>query len=318
MASSERDRMLVVGAGTMGHGLAQVFASGGYDVQLVDVSASILGRALRQIRSNLEMMAEAEALDRTEIDPILERIGTSTDLEASARDVDLALEAVPEDPEVKRDLFVRLAEACPADTILLSNTSSLNLFEIVRIRNPERFCIAHWYAPPYIIPLVDVVKGPETSDDTADRVARLLTRLGKKPVVLDRFIQGYLVNRLQVAIGREVNDLLDRGLATPEQLDEAVKASLAPRMVVVGVAQRYDFTGLDVSLAIQKEMAKRLSAMPAYSTMQRLVDAGHMGVKTGKGFYDYDGKTPRQILKARDLALLKIFKQTAGGGLDRT
>jgi 3-hydroxyacyl-CoA dehydrogenase len=247
--------MLVVGAGTMGHGLAQVFASGGYDVQLVDVSASILGRALRQIRSNLEMMAEAEALDRT---------------------------------------------------------------EIVRIRNPERFCIAHWYAPPYIIPLVDVVKGPETSDDTADRVARLLTRLGKKPVVLDRFIQGYLVNRLQVAIGREVNDLLDRGLATPEQLDEAVKASLAPRMVVVGVAQRYDFTGLDVSLAIQKEMAKRLSAMPAYSTMQRLVDAGHMGVKTGKGFYDYDGKTPRQILKARDLALLKIFKQTAGGGLDRT
>ncbi len=318
MASSDIKKTLVVGAGTMGHGLAQVFASGGCAVRLVDVRKSILEGAFGQIRSNLEMMVDAEVLASEEIDPILERIETSTDLEASAGDVDLAIEAVPEDVDIKRDLFNRLDEVCPADTILLSNTSSLNVFEIVRVSHPERFCIAHWYAPPYIIPLVDVVKGPETSDETVDRVTRLLTRLGKKPVVLEEFIQCYLVNRLQIAIGREVHALLDNGLATPEQLDEAVKASLAPRMAVVGVVQRHDFTGLDVSLAIQKEMADKLSGVPTYKTMQRLVDEGHMGVKNGKGFYDYSGKTPQEVLKARDLALLKIFKETASVGSDPT
>ena len=147
--SGHRRKTLVVGAGTMGHGSgAGVRFHGGCDVRLVDVNASILEEALGQIRSNLETMAEAKVLASAQIDPILERIETTTDLEASAGDVDLAIEAVPEDAEIKRALFVRLDEACPADTILLSNTSSLNLFEIVRIRHPERFCIAHWYAPP--------------------------------------------------------------------------------------------------------------------------------------------------------------------------
>ena len=292
----------------MGHGIAQVFACGGYCVRLVDIDASALSKSLVQIRSNLQVMAEADTLSSADIGNILGRIETSTSIEQSASDADLAIEAVPEDDAVKREVFDRLDLVCPAHTILLSNTSSLDVFKVVCVSRPQRFCIAHWYAPPYIIPLVDVVKGPRTAHETVVLVVELLTSLGKKPVVLKQFVPGYLVNRLQVALNREVNFLLDNGLATPEQLDEAVKAALAPRMMVLGLVQRVDFTGLDVSLTIQKRLLGQLSAAPSFDTLQSLVDRGHLGVKTSKGFYDYRGRTVEQVLRERDLALLKIYR----------
>jgi 3-hydroxybutyryl-CoA dehydrogenase len=308
MSISDIQEILVVGAGTMGHGIAQAFACGGYSVCLLDIDACALNGALVQIRSNLQVMAEADVLPSGDIDNILDRIRTSKDVELSAADVNVAIEAVPEDGEIKRRVFEHLDQVCPLNTVLLSNTSGLDIFKMVRVRHPERFCIAHWYAPPYILPLVEVVKGPQTSRETIDLVVALLTSVGKTPIVLDKFVPGYIVTRLQVALNRHVNFLLDNGVVTPQQLDEAVKASLAPRMMVLGLVQRVDFTGLDVSLAIQKEMIDQLSPAPSFAMLQSLVDQGHLGVKTGKGFFDYRDRTIEQVLRERDLALIEILK----------
>lgn len=307
MKVSDIRKVLVVGAGTMGHGIAQVFARSGYSVCLIDRHTSILERARKQIRSNLDTMVEAGVLSAADIDSILERIQTSTVLEQSADGVDLVIESVPEKAEIKRDVFSRLDKVCPAHTILASNTSTLDIFDIVHVSRPEKLCIAHWYAPPHIIPLVDVVKGPQMSQETCDIIVELLTRLGKKPIVLGKFIPGYVVNRLQISLSHAVNLLLDNGYTTPQQLDEAVKASLAPRMMVLGLVQRMDFTGLEVSLAAQKAVADK-PMQPSFKTLQKLVDSGHLGVKTGKGFFDYTGRTHEEVLRERDLKLLKILK----------
>ncbi len=301
------ERIGVVGAGTMGHGLAQVFAAGGYSVHLTDVDPGRLDLAVAQIRANLEVLAEAGAIADGEIAPILERIQTGTAIEESPGDADLAIEAVPEDPGIKREVFQRLDRRCPAPTILLSNTSCLNVFEIAPEVRPERFCIAHWYAPPYILPLVDVVRGPGTSTETIDTVVDLLRGLGKKPVVLERFFPGYLANRLQVALSHEVSYLLDNGYATAEQVDEAATASLAPRMMALGLVKRMDYGGLDVCLAIQKNMVGEIGHDPEFREMRERIDRGHLGVKTGKGFYDYADRTTTELTRERDLALLKIL-----------
>ena len=292
----------------MGHSIAQVHAAGGFSVRLVDRDTSILDRAKKQIRLNLEVMVEAGVFAATDIDATVNRIETSADIERAADGVDLAMECVAEKTDVKRDVFSRLDRASPLRTILVSNTSTLNVFEDVSVSRPEKLCIAHWYAPPHIIPLVDVVMGPDTSQETCDLVVEMLLGLGKKPMVMRKFVPGYLMTRLQVAMAREINFLLDNGCATPQELDEAVKASIAPRMMALGLTHRMDFTGLDVSLAIQKAAAQRPLPEPSFKTLEKLVNAGHLGVKTGKGFYDYSNRTPEQILRERDLALLKVFR----------
>ena len=300
-------KILVVGAGTMGHGIAQVFATGGHPVQLVDIDEGILEGARNQIRANLEVMVEADVLPQAEVAPALDRIETGTDLESSAGSIDFAIECVPEQAALKREILGRLEAACPPHVVLASNTSSLDIFALAKLRRPESLCIVHWYAPPHIIPLVDVVKSPPMPEETCADVMEMLRRLGKRPVLLKKFVPGYIVNRLQFAMSREMNFLLDNELVTPEELDESVKASLAPRMMALGLAHRMDFTGLDVSLAIQKTAAERPAPAPTYDTLARLVGAGRLGVKTGQGFYDYGGKTQAEINRERDLALFKIL-----------
>ena len=300
--------ILVVGAGTMGHGIAQVFAQGGCSVRLVDVDLKILRRARRQIAANVEVMVEAGAMPASEVEPTRQRVETSMDLAACARDVDLAIECVPEQVEIKREIFDQLDRSCPQHAILASNTSTLNIFDLVKIRRPESLCIVHWYAPPHIIPLVDVVKSPSMPEETCSEVIDLLRRLGKTPIALQKFVPGYLVNRLQLTMAREINYLLDNGYATPDQLDVSVQASLAPRMMVLGLARRMDFTGLDVSRAIQQAAAEQPLPSPTYRTLENLVQSGQLGVKTGKGFYDYSQTTEEEVLRERDLALLEIFK----------
>lgn len=292
----------------MGHGIAQVFAYHGYGVHLVDISPSVLNRARKQIASNLSVMVEAGVAHEKEIEPTLNRIHFSESLTQSDDNLEIAIECVPEDEHEKNRVFARLSEACSPQTVIATNTSTLDIFRFATINHPERLCIAHWYAPPHIIPLVDVVKGPETSKAAIDRMVDILKALGKKPMLLRKFTPGYIVNRLQIAMAREINFLLDNDFATPKELDEAVKASLAPRMMALGLTHRMDFTGLDVSLAIQKSAARNPISEPTFRTLEKLVKAGNLGVKSGKGFYDYGDKVPEQVLRERDLSLIRIFK----------
>jgi 3-hydroxybutyryl-CoA dehydrogenase len=310
------ERVLVAGAGTMGHSLSIVFAQAGYEVDLVDVKEEALEKAFSLIRSNLETLKATKMVRSGSVRKILDRIHPSTSLDVGKR-ADVVVEAISEDPKAKRKLFHSLFSLCSPRTIFSSNTSYLNIFQFLKTGPLERVLIAHWYAPPHLIPLVDLVKGPKTSEKTLETFGRLLCSVGKKPVVMKRFIPGYIVNRLQRAMGREIFHLIDGGYASPEDIDLAVKSSLGIRIPVVGVVQRYDYTGLDHSLRVERNPSIHLVSKDKISrTLKNLVKRGCLGVKSGKGFYDYSSKTTAEALRERDIKLIEIIRFMEKGKRD--
>ena len=298
----EIKKVLVVGAGTMGPSIAQVYATSGFEVNLVDLNEDILDRSINSIKSNLNTLAEFGRVKSNEIPDILNRIHPSTDLKAAAKDVDLAIEAVNEIPDVKNKVFSQLSEFCSEDTILASNTSSLNIFKIVKVNKPERLVIQHWYAPPHIIPLVEIVPGRKTSKEVIDLSVQVIKKIGRKPIVLNKYIDQFIVNRIQNAIGGVCFELLMRKITDPETIDAAIKYSLGIRLPIVGVVQTFDFTGLDLVADILKSKGMELSLI------NDKIEQGDLGAKTGKGFYDYEGLSEEEILKKRDRKYLKILE----------
>jgi 3-hydroxyacyl-CoA dehydrogenase len=220
-------------------------------------------------------------------------------------------ESVAEKEDIKRDTFAKVNEYLSDDAIIVSNASSLNPFKLVPENRLANFAAAHWFAPPHILPLVEVCKGELTSEKTMELTLELLRACGKTPVRLEKFVPGYLINRIQILLNTEVFYLLDEEICTPEQLDLAVKASLMPRGMVLGLVQRYDFTGLDISANNIKNASYK---MPETSTHPEAlfshVDKGELGVKSGKGFYDYGGRGVTELNKRRDKLLMGVLKAT--------
>ena len=246
--------VLVVGAGTMGHAIAQVYAQHGFMVDLVDKNPKTLDRATKLINSNLTLLAELEKISSNEISNILNRIKLTDNLKPCAERADLVVEAVNEVANIKNELFIELNRYCSEDTILASNTSGLNIYDITDMKKPGRLIIHHWFCPAYILPLVEIVPGPKTSQETIDFSVELMEKLGKKPLVMKEYVEGFILNRLQRVIFVQVYEMLQKGWATPEQIDFAVKTILGVRLPVQGVVQSQDFTGLELILDKQKEI----------------------------------------------------------------
>jgi 3-hydroxybutyryl-CoA dehydrogenase len=286
-------RILVVGAGTMGHAIAQVYATAGFEVDLVDLNQEALDNAMNKIKSNLSLLVEYKHVKSGEISNILNRIHPSTDLKVATQNCDLVLEAVSEDRNIKREVFSQLDEFCSEDIILASNTSELNIFNIAKVKNPKRLVIHHWFHPPYIIPLVEIVAGRKTSSEVIDISFKLLEKVGKKPLILKKFTNAFVVNKIQQAINSAVFALLIQGIASPEEIDMAIKNSVGIRMPFAGVAQNLDFVGLDVVYDIIKNMGMDLVLLKE--------------AKTSIGFYDYQGRTEEEILTKRDKLYLQML-----------
>ncbi len=301
MDHNDVKRAVVVGAGVMGHSMAHVFARAGIEVKLVDLNETVLEHAMGLMKANLETLAEFKKISGDDIPEILARIHPSTDLAGGAEGVDFAVEAVAEVPEIKREVFSQLDHFLPPNAVIASNTSSLDIFSIAQITRPERLVVAHWFAPPHIIPLVEVVPGPETSQEVVEFAANLLKRLGKRTVIMKEFVPSFIVNRIQHNISKAVWEMLEKGWATPEEIDLAIKLTLGIRLPVVGVVQTADFTGLDLIYDIMRGGG---SINPL---VKEKVDAGHLGVKTSKGVYDYGGRSEAEILKKRDRQYLKLL-----------
>ena len=295
-------RILVVGAGTMGHAIAQVYATAGFEVDLVDLNQEVLDNAMNKIKSNLSLLVEYKHVKSGEISNILNRIHPSTDLKVATQNCDLVLEAVSEDRNIKREVFSQLDEFCSEDIILASNTSELNIFNIAKVKNPKRLVIHHWFHPPYIIPLVEIVAGRKTSSKVIDISFKLLEKIGKKPLILKKFTNAFVVNKIQQAINSAVFTLLIRGIASPEEIDMAIKNSLGIRLPFVGVAQNLDFVGLDVVYDIIKNMGGMDLVL-----LRDKVKNGQLGAKTSIGFYDYQGRTEEEILTKRDKLYLQML-----------
>ena len=294
--------VMVVGAGTMGHSIAQVYAQSGYDVDLVDLKQELLDKAKNKIKFNLNLLAEYQRVPSEEIPSIINRINLSTDLESIAKRADYLVEAVSENRNIKREVYSQLDEFCSRKIIFASNTSELNIFKIVDIHNPERLVIQHWFRPAHIIPLVEIVAGRKTSPEIIDLSRNILKKLGKTPIILKKFTNAFIVNKIQQAINSAVFGLLLKGIATPEEIDLAVKTSFSLRLPVVGVVQNLDFVGLDVISDVLKNMGLELSII------KDKVDQGHYGVKTSKGLFDYSGSSEEKILRKKDEKYLKILK----------
>lgn len=293
--------VLVVGSGVMGNSIAQVFASAGINVVLVDVAEEVLNRALRLIKSGLNTLADLGKISEDKIPSILSRIKTSTSLTETAGHVDFVIEAVPEVPEIKKKVFSQLDQFCGADTVIASNTSGLNIFSLADVKRPDRLIIAHFFAPAHIIPLVEVVPGVKTSAEVISFTVRLMERAGKSPIVLNEFVPSFIVNRIQIAISLAAQEMLEKGWANPEDIDRAIKLSLGIRLPIVGVVQTWDFNGLDLARDVLKSVGRDSSFF------EKKVAQGHLGVKTSRGVYDYGGRSEAEILKKRDELFVKML-----------
>jgi len=295
------ENISVIGAGTMGHSIAQVYAQAGFEVNLVDLNQDVLNHAKSLMESNLNTLAEFKKVDVDDIPVILKRIHTSKDISSATKNADFVVEAVSEIPELKAKIFSQLDEYCSDDTILASNTSSLNIFRIVKVSRPERLVIQHWFAPPHIVPLVEIVPSKKTTPQVVELSVKLMEKLGKKPVVLNKYVDSFIVNSIQNAISGVVFRLLSQKIASPEMIDAAIKYSLGVRLPIVGVVQTMDFTGIDLVDDILKSKGIK---MPVISDK---VEEGHLGAKTSKGFYDYGSKKEEEILKKRDRLYLTLL-----------
>jgi 3-hydroxybutyryl-CoA dehydrogenase len=268
---------------------------------LVDVKNAFLAHALQLVKSNLRTLADCGRVSPQAIPAILDRIRPTTDLADAVKEVDFVLEAVVEIPEVKKKVFAQLEAACPENVVLASNTSGLEIFKIIEVKDPSRVVVTHWFAPPHISPLVEVVPGPATAPGVLQFAAQLMERIGKKPLVMKQFIQRFIVNRIQNAIVRTALEMITNGWATPEQIDLAVKTSLGIRLPIVGVVQSLDFTGLNLIHDMTKGTGTE------NPLIEERVRQGHLGASTSKGIYDYGGRSEEEILRKRDLLYLKVL-----------
>ncbi len=301
MNASHVKKAAVIGAGVMGHSIAQVYATAGIKVRLADVSEKALERARGLIEMNLSLLAEHKRIQKKAVPEILGRIRMSVDIREAVKDVDITVEAVKEEIETKKGVFALISDNCPESAVIASNTSGLDVFTLADVvKNPSRLIIQHWYCPAHIIPLVEIVAGEPTSPETIKLNEELMKRLGKKSITLKQFFPSFIVNRIQGYIAMAFFEIIQKGWATAEEIDLAVKASLGVRLPIVGIVQSQDFTGLDLVNDVQKANGVN------FPCISDRVARGDLGAKTGRGFYDYGGRSEAEILRKRDELYLKM------------
>lgn len=300
------DKIAVLGAGTMGPGIAITYALNGYKTAVYSRTKKTLESADSVIRSSLSLLADEQVITSEQGKKALENLEFTDSLEGAVSNAWYIAETIVEQPEPKRELYQQLDALLPEDVIIASNTSYLNIFELLPASRQPYSLISHWYAPAHILPLVEIVRGPETLDHVMDKVADLHNRCGKTAVRMEKFIPGFIVNRMQSAMTREVLYLIENGYCTAEDIDLAVKTSLMPRGLLLGLVQRMDFNGLD--MVANGLNNKKFTPSPVVDHPKFIfehVDKGEYGVKSGKGLYDYSHKTREETLQERDRMLLR-------------
>ncbi len=302
-------KICVLGAGTMGPGIAQSSAMGGFQVTMWTRSEATREKAKTALRKGVESFVEQGLLPAGEEEAVLGRISFAMTVEEAVAGANYIQETIVENKDAKADLYKQLAEIVPSDVIIASNTSALNVFDIVPKKLLPQQIIAHWYAPPAVIPLVEVVKSLESPEECATITKAILEKCGKTAVVMKKFIQGYIINRLQQCIQLECFNLIDNGYCDAEAIDNACKASFIPRAMVLGICKRIDFGGIDMTA---NNIRNHSYSFPTFENgmpkcMQEHIDNGELGLKSGKGFYDYTGKDVGALKDHRDQQLFEAF-----------
>jgi 3-hydroxybutyryl-CoA dehydrogenase len=294
-------RIAVIGAGLMGHGIAQVFALAGHDVTITDSVKASLDSSKARIRANLKDLGDDESA--------VERVTPVGDLAQAVRAADYVVEAVLEDLAVKQKLFVDIEKHVRPDTILASNTSVIPITTIMQgLQRRERALGTHWWNPPYLVPLVEVIETQWTAPEAVAFTMKLHVAAGKQPAHVKKDVPGFIGNRLQHALWREAIALVENGICDAETVDAVIKAAFGRRLAVLGPLENADMVGTDLTLAIHKTVLPDIDSRPAPSPyLEKLVKDGKLGFKSGEGFRKW---TPAQQaeLRARVLQHLKTAR----------
>jgi enoyl-CoA hydratase / 3-hydroxyacyl-CoA dehydrogenase len=311
-------KITVLGSGVMGHGIAQVSAMAGYNVTLRDIESSLLDKALEKVKWSLSKLVEKQKITRIEAERIFNRITPEVNLERSLKDADLLIEAVPEDLALKKKVYTDVDKFAEEKTVYASNTSTLPITEMaVLTGRPERFIGLHFFNPPQLMRLVEVIPGRSTNQDTIDTALDFVMRVGKEPVLCRKDVAGFIVNRIFIPLVHEAAYCLDRDGVSMTQIDSAVKYKMGFPM---GIFELADYTGLDVIFKATSEMYSRdKRIVNPHPKIKELVDAQNLGQKTGKGFYEYSGSTyervsltPEEAAKYNPIGLVAISANNAG------
>lgn len=305
---SDKMKVLVAGAGIMGHSIAQVFAAYGYPTTLYDPNAEQLEMAKKLIAGNIEVLKAEDMITDEGIENVNKLLVYSNNLEEAAPGAQFVVEAVPENPDIKRPLYAELDRLCSPDTILTSTTSGMNIYDIVEVSNPERVIIGHFNNPAHIIPLVEVVLGPQTSEKTLEIAKEVYRSIDKTPVVLKQYVIGFIVNRLNTALAREANYIVEQGWASWEDVDAAVTNNAGLKLAFEGPLELYDHIGWDLAKLGGTFLAPMLCNTTATALPDKMVAEGNLGVKTGKGLKDYTGVDRVEVQNARNRKILKVIK----------
>ena len=300
MKAEDINQVGLVGAGMIGNTLALHFAKAGYQVSLYSRTQQTLDKAIEGIKSNLTALLQGQAGAEKEIEKIVSRIKTTRNLDEAIAKAQIIVESVAEDLKIKQELFKELDQMCPKNTILATNTSVISITEIAsKAQNRNRIVGTHFWFPAHLIPLVEVVKGKDTSDETMEITYQFMKKAGKHPIKCLKDVPGFVANRLQHALSREAISIVEHGIADAATVDEAIKQSFGIRLAVLGPIEGADMVGLDLMLAIHNTVLKDLEASPNPSPLLKdKVKKGELGVKTGKGFYA--NWTPESIKRTRE------------------
>lgn len=303
-------RVAVIGTGMMGPGIAYCFAVAGRQVLQVGRSEASLARARASIEAMVSTLRREGVLSDVQASRALNGVTGTTDLASAIAGADLVVESIVEDLAAKQAMFVELDAICPESTTISSNTSGLPITKISSgMRHPERAATTHFWNPPHLVPLVEIVKGERTSEETAERLRSVLTEIGKRPVVLRKDVPGQLGPRLLHAITREALAIVQEGIATAEEVDTAVKAGLGLRFPVYGPLEHADMVGLDLTSAVASYLWRDLSAASEPNRLlQEKLSKGELGVKSGKGLYDWTARDPEELRAKRDAFLIARLK----------
>jgi 3-hydroxybutyryl-CoA dehydrogenase len=300
--------MAVIGNGVIGHGIAEIFAKGGWDVCLIGRSQDSLAKAIDRIRSSLDEFVDAGLLPGAAIPPAMSRISTSTSIEDAAN-ADLAIEALPEDMDLKLQAFARLDAICRPDAVLATASGHPASSVDGHVTRKERVVAAHFWYPPQLIPLVEVCGSPLTSSETMTWICHTLTAVAKTPVVLDREVPGFLGNRIQFAALREAWALWAAGVASAEAIDSVIKNSIGRRLAVTGPIESADLGGLDTMYQFAKFLFPSLDrSVEPPTAIGALVRDGNRGVSSGRGIYDWADRKGEALLASRRQELLRWLK----------
>jgi len=309
--SVSKEELAIIGSGTMGHSIALSASIAGFNVKIWGIDDSDIQRGKHGIDEKLNLLTTYEVVNSNEIKNIKERIYFTNSLRECVNNASFVIEGIPENLYLKQKMFQELDELCSPNVILASNTSGLSPTDIAALTSyPERTVVTHFWNPGHLIPLVEVIRGEQTSKETVNQSLELLKHMNKKPIVVQKDILGSIGNRLQYALFREAQYILEQGVASIEDIDKAVCYSIGRRLSVTGPFMTADMGGLDVFDSISTYLFPDLSNHnKSFSKMKNLIDEGNYGQKTGKGFYEWSQQQSKKMNKEREQQLIYWLKR---------